>query len=406
MPDQEEIIDFMGDLDKEINLIAADPEGTKQIKDDEKKNNIIEEENKEPSSALPSSDKEEELEEPSFKKQQTKKTKEESISELRKQRDEARISAKIFTETFGETPPVVIKPLVELATELIDGPITENAVNVVITELKTLKEENESLKAKIEEKENKISEIDVRYSSQFKEKYETPLKEASDSLFLEFAKISPDNTIIGHKSTSAFHKFLVESNDIDGVKVKSALTKFAEDFKQETGEDISLPSVTSIMSSLRVFKKAQKDMHEAFANWKTKKEEDEKISQTKAIEQEELRKKNAKRERISMASKAYQSFNHDDIDFIEDKEVELLFKEEFQFGEKIIQGEDIPSWDTVIQRGVKARLFDKILPKIKELIAFKKAVDEGDRNGIKGQFRPEHSKGKKEEDWLGSEYLR
>lgn len=329
-----------------------------------------------------------------------KETKDESVANLRKQRDEARLSAKAFTETFGETKPEVIKPLLELASEIVDGPITVESITTFISELKSKDETINELKKTIEGQERKIDDLDVRYSPTFEKQYKKPYEDAGQNLFLEFATVDEDKKIIGPKSTKSFNDYLLGLENIDGVEIKANLQKFVKSFKEETGEDPSIPTMNSLMSSVRSFHKAKADMQEAYSNWKNKKKhsQEQSIIETEK-EREVINQRNA-RERKRLLSKAYQEFDFDEYDFVDEKEAESLFREEFAMGEKLMKGEDVPSYDKMIERGVKARLFDKFASRIKELIELEKSVEKGERNHIAGAGKGKNETRQPTKDWL------
>ena len=337
---------------------------------------------------------------PIFKRDEKKKpTKEESIATLRKQRDDALEVGKVFTEVFGEHKPSAIKPLLDFVLEEADGPITEEYVIGKIQEFKELKTVSSKYIEQLEEKERKIAELDVRESKEFEENFKKPYKEAHDSLFLEFATIGPDKKVIAPEATKAFQKFLTELKDPSGIEVKSALMEFAKEFKKESGEDPTLPSVTHLMDSLRTFNKVRHDMHNAYVNWKTTKEEAKKKKESETQILTEAQQRANKKKRVDLASKAFREFDLEDISFVTEKEAEELFKEEYQFSEKIYTGEDVPEYDSLLQRGVKSRLWDKYKDKLVSLLKLEEEIEEGERNGLPGSMELKKKKAPVK-DWL------
>src|SRR5690606_595407 len=109
-------------------------------------------------------------------------------------------------------------------------------------------------------------------------------------------------------------------------------------------------------------------MDEAFTNWKSKKQEEEQRSMAEQEQQNEFLQKKTKRERNTLATKAYREFDFDTFDFVDESEVSDFFREEFREGEKIFAGEKVPPYDAMLTRGVKARLWDKFGPRLKELM--------------------------------------
>lgn len=327
---------------------------------------------------------------PNFEKPQRKQKqdKQESLAALKKRLESEQEKNKGFTELFQEHTPDSIKPLFDFITSKIEGPVTTEAVTELINEIQEKDRQIDELNNKFQETEKKVNDLDIRYSDSFKSKYEQPYRDSAQALTLEFANVDPDGKLIGPKSTEHFDKFLKDNVDSlveDGTKVKGALVQFAKLYKEETGEDASLPTFSSLMSSLRSFKKSRNDMKDAYENWQTKKAESEREHQTRQAEEQEKLQKQTKKERSNLASKAYREFDHDSYDFIEDSELQSFFKEEFQFGEKIFAGESVPPYDELIIRGVESRLWRKHGSRLKELLELEAKVKAGSKNGLKGQ---------------------
>ena len=87
-----------------------------------------------------------------------KVTPDESIATLRKQRDEFKKQSEGYVAVFGEHPPEVIKPIMELLIERANGPITPELVTEVLSEFKQSKEEIDQLKTEREEQEKRVSQ--------------------------------------------------------------------------------------------------------------------------------------------------------------------------------------------------------------------------------------------------------
>lgn len=302
---------FLDDLDLELGAIP----GT-QVKDDVKPDDVKPDDTKPP--IKPDDTKPEEP--PQFKREQKKPVpKEESIAALRKQRDEAIQASKLYTETFGEHKPEVIKPLLDLVIEEADGPITAEYVTNKISEFKTLKEKITELETELQDKEKKVTELDIRFSDEFNKGYKEPYEQAFNTLFLEFASVTEDKQIIAPKATQEFRDFLVANPDIDGIEVKVQMQKFAKAYKAESGEDATLPSVNSLMQSLRQFKTARERMQVAYTDWKKTKQQQQQQQIAEQQLQTEAQKRANKKARIELASKAFRNFDLDAIPFVTEK---------------------------------------------------------------------------------------
>lgn len=294
-------------------------------------------------------------------KPKPKPTNEESNGILRKKLDQAESELKTFKEKFSSVPAEAITPYIEYLEKVNDGVIDADAAKKVIEEIEAKDVEIVELRQKLEEKEKRVSEIDVRYSDEFKSKYEEPYKAAANTMLLEFASVSPDKKLIAPNATKKLHDYLAQNSDkIDAMEVKAKLQEYKQDFKEETnGEDVSLPSVTSMMQSVRAFNKAKSDMHEAYTTWGSKKKQDQEQRLAEEERQRDLAYKAGRRERSTLASKAYKDYDIDTYDFIKEDELKEIVQEEFKFGEKVMQGADVPPYDTLITRGVNSRLWEK-----------------------------------------------
>lgn len=328
-------------------------------------------------------------------------TREESIAALRKKADEEANKNKAFTEVFGEISPTAIKPVIDYVSTLIEGPITLEAVNEILTNHKGLKEENEKLLIQLQEKEKKVNELDIRYSDEFATDYQKPYEEALETLFLEFAQVGEDRNIVGPKSTTKLNEFIVSLNgkDIDAKIVKSALNVFAKEYKEETGEDAVIPSIAAMMTSIRTFDGKRNKLREAYENWSVKKKESEQQRLVESERSQSEREKALERERKSLASKAYNTFNFDEVPFLDPVEAQTFFREEYQFGEEIRQGK-VPPYDDFIKRGVESRLWNKWKGKIAELIKLEEKLEESERSGLPGSDTIDNKNKGQKTDWL------
>lgn len=366
MPEE---IDFMKGLDEELErdqpIVPKIQQEDKNKPDEPTKNNEEEEEE------------EEDKNEPNFTRnpnaKKSKKTPDESFSELRKSRDEARNRLKTFEETLGDNDPTVLRPIMDLITERIEGPITSESITEILEEWRSSEETITELRMKLEEEEKRVARIDITHSKEFAEKYQKPYKEATDTLFLDYANIGEDGKIIAPKATKALHDFITGNIDkVDAASVKLEIQKFAKAYKAEAGEDPVIPTATQVMGSIRSLRSAKEKMEIAYNNWHNQKKEEETRSLAEKEQEREFIQKKTKRERNTLATKAYRDFDFDSYDFVDEKEVGELFREEFREGEKIFAGEKVPPYDAMLTRGVKARLWDKFGPRLKELMELEK----------------------------------
>ncbi len=365
-------LEFFDDLGTP-NKVIPKPDEQEPIKEKEEKKELV----------IPPDD-----EQPKFVREprKTKPNADESIATLRKQRDEERAKNEKFTSIFGDHSPETIKPILDLLIERADGPITPEFVNEVLEDYRISKNKIEDLGKELTEKEKKVLELDIRYSDDFKNNFERPYQEAMQSLFLEFAQVDGEK-VIGPKATASFNEFLTKTEDLDGLKIKQALNKFAREYKEETGESPILPSITDLTKAVRNFNSKREELHDAYTNWKVKKKEVEEKRLAESETQTEQQKKALRRQRVEYASKAYREFDLDSLPFVDEKDIEVMFREEFELGENVREGKDVPEYDKLIQRGVKSRLWDKYAQELADLRQFKEKVEKGERSGLSGTDR-------------------
>lgn len=392
----QEAKNFFDDLDKGLGIIKEpenkdQPDPTKDKEKEKEKNNIISDDEKaKAESAKKAADE---------KAKKEKPNPDDSAKQLRKDRDEARESLKVFTEVFGEHKPGVIKPLLEYLVDGIDGPLTEEIINEKLDQIKNSDTEIQKLRGFVSEREAKITELDVRESPEFKEKFIQPYQEAADALFVEFAKFDGEGKPVAPQSSATFHQFLMKNaKELNPISLKQQIEIFKGEFKKETnGEEISMPSVQIMMDALRGFGGKQAKMAEAYSKWATIKKETEEKSKNDQEQQNQLQQTRNARERKSFMQKAMNDFERPD--FIEESKLAEKFQDEHLFMEKIFKQEEIPPHDQLIQRGVKSRLYDEFLPDYKRLLALEEEWDKSDRNHIPGQGG-KGGKGENGKDWL------
>ena len=254
---------------------------------------------------------EEEEDEPEFSapaKKSSKPDKEESIATLRKQRDEYK--SKLEEYENSEININSLKPIVEYLQENNEGVIDEETVEAIVTEIKSKDDEIKQLKDDLAERDKKIAEIDIRYSDDFKSTYEKPYLDAAQSLLVEFATVTKDKKIIAPNATKKLHNALMDgAGELAAVDVKALLLEFKKEYEEESGEEANLPTVSSLMKSLREFGSAKATMKDAYENWSTKKEENSKKTAAEKQREQEEYAKASKRERTKLFNRAYKSFD-------------------------------------------------------------------------------------------------
>lgn len=328
------------------------------------------------------------------------KTKEDNIAALRKGRDEAVSNLKSFKDLFGEAGPELIKPVFEMIMETVGGPLTNDSVAEIITQFKESKKKIEDLELALAENDKMVTDIDVRYSSEFKEKFEKPYNEAINGLFADFANTSNGN-VLAPSATKSFHEFLTSDPNLNHLQVKEALQVFIKSYKAEIGEDPLVPSMTSLMTSLRTFNTNRIKMKDAYDNWKEVKQ---KTLQESTLQQQELaesHKKSSKKTRVQFATKAWNSFNVSELEGVStEQEIQDLFKDEFNTNEDLFEGKNVPTWDDHLKKGVSARLWEKHKAEFIELKQWKSEQEDQERNSLSGSSSVSKKAAESGKHWL------
>lgn len=368
------------DLDKQLGLQKTqEPPANQEDQKEEEEEEIEEVKDKKDRPQFTLEDK---------KEKPKRTTKEESIQALRSQRDDLSQKLKSYEETLG-TDLESLSPLLNFIKEKANGPITQDSINAILEEYNNSSSKLSELEKALAEKEGKIRDYDIRESEEFKTKYQRPYEDAFQGLLYEFANINPtDSSTIGPKSTESLMSALTDkdASNLQAKDVAVLIRKFVSDYKQETGEEPSaVPSVTALLKSQREFISKRNEIQKAYTNWSQEKMEAQRKLAAQEEQQTQLLQSKAKRERVQLITKAYREFDRDEIDFVDEKQLSSFFDEEFDFTENAISGgKDAPTHDTLYQRGVKARLFDFILPKYKELVDLHGDIKQDQNSEVKG----------------------
>lgn len=262
-----------------------------------------------------------------------------------------------------------LEPLKKFLQEKYEGPVTEKAVSEFLEDYKSKDAGVSELQAAIEKKEQAIKELSILESDEWKNGYERPLNESKRNLLATLANVADDGSIRNEAVIGAISADLANlaSNleEVDPIEVKGYLAKISKAYKDQTGEDYDAPTVGSLTASIRdvMEKKAAQD--EAFSSWseaKSKAKEEGSIHDQKAKLERDAA---LKASRVEEAQKALDSFEVPEYWEVED--VERVFTEVHRDNEKIYSGESSAPYSSVLEMGVKARMYDDLEAKYLEL---------------------------------------
>lgn len=340
-------------------------------------------------------EKEEEEEDP-----KKKNTKEESNKILRKQRDELQEKLKAY----GDVTPELASAFNEFLQERFKDSIpTADELKGEFLLVADKDAEIERLKTEIQEKDNQLSDIDIRMSPEFKKKYTDPYAQAGEALFLEISNLSQtDGKALAPAETQAFYDKLLKMEKLDGVAVKQELTRFAAEFKRQTGEDYISPPVSAVMTSLRQLHERRSAMNEAYSNWGQTKSKAIADRQKEQEQQEKDIRARNERLRKKQAQDAMRSFDRSQLDgFVDDDKFVSTFNKEFQYVESFMKDPTkTPAFSELITRGWKARMFDELLEDWKKLKRAEEEAGKKKKNGSRGGGGDTKNE-EEEEDWSG-----
>lgn len=352
--------------------------------------------------------KEDNKDEPILKKpeRKPKKDKEESISDLRKAKDELKAKVDELQAALDGASKLgneSLKPIAEYI-ETKYGKIDEASIKAFIEHNKSRKTQLNELAEKMKDKDEKLKDLDIRASEEFEEQYVKPHKERISDLFAEVAMVDKNGEPIQPDLFNNVVKNIAKNaKDITSARAKAILKELGEKYKEITGEDYEPPTISSFMSAVREVKTVAEKMEHAYNNWETVKKESTVKSQAEKQREQEQASKQQFSERRKLAQKAVDEFNYDDFDgIVESDDIVEIITNEFKRGEKQIAGEEQPkSYDFYLARGAKAELFDKIMPEFKRLRELYKSDQDDDRDDPKIKAKRKQVKKDDDVDWLG-----
>ncbi len=308
--------------------------------------------------------------EPVFTRQQAedrkqKPNKEESVNELKKNHLLVTAELKNYKDLLGDASPETFKEAVEFIKSNIEGPITKDAVVNFLEVIKKAKEEAGTYKKTAEEYEKKLTDMDVRTSRVFQEKYVAPYNDALNTLIFSYAVPGEkEGEFIAPKATKTLNDFLAgDPTKLNQATVVAALRKFEQEFKAESNEEAPRYNVADIFKNIRVFNEKRGSMNGAYDNWKDQKVKDEEQSKVQAASEAESTARVKKAERRTMATEAYNTFEHDTFtDLVPEAVLSTLFQDEWKFSEKFFDKDgEPPKYNDLLKRGIKSRIVDKLV---------------------------------------------
>lgn len=322
-------------------------------------------------------------------KQQSNK-KDEPAAKLRQQRDnlikEKEVLEKKILELSSDDrlgPLKKVKEYVEKKYSRFD----DSAVDEFITSGKQRKEKLSKLELENQEKEERLKEFNVTFSTDFQENFEKPFREKKEILTATLVPVDgegqPKNLPLINGLQIELLKTNADGSPKTSLQIKADLAKFSKLYEEKTGETYISPNLETVTNSVR-------SVHASFAagikakqNW-TEEQANKKKKQD--YEFSEARKENIRKEteaRNQVTTKLARDYDYKSVDgILTEEEIKNKLTEKNNKLIKIYKGEEPAyAYDELLNITAKADQFDIVLEKLKEankeITRLKKSVRPG-----------------------------
>lgn len=311
-----------------------------------------------------------------------KKGKEDSIADLRKAKEAIQKEKEELEREVAELRKLKpLKKVGEYLTSKTKKEALEDAdVDEYINRNKTRKQKVEELDKTLKNKDQALKEISIEHSDEWRNDYVKPIQKAAANIFTILANQYEDKDGKVKTREEELTKSLMNqlvSLDKDGnpkqpLEIKGIVSKFRKAYEERTGLDYEMPSLKEIVEAVETVHVNLARADKAKQNWN---EELEKKSKERIFEESQKEKKFIEKEiegRDFLISKLKDSQEIKELkDIIGDEdEVAAAFDEEHEFLKKSIRKDSDykpRGYDSLIKSLGKARLFDKLVEKMKTL---------------------------------------
>jgi hypothetical protein len=287
----------------------------------------------------------------------------------------------------------VLKPIIlEEEGEEIGSKIANLA-----TKHKEYKTKIGELTEKEKAREAWFRENQILHSREFQENYELPVKKSVDLYNALLGETDKEGKPVREDVWVKYRKAIWnDGKELTAAQIKAINKNFSDGYHQKFGDAPELPSIREIMDSRDELIDAQYNRIQAIQNWE------------KEVELRTAQQKNQETEREAEIRKAKEIENRQKYDVFKkeikydayseffDKEVIDSKAEEMRIEfEDAMSGKNVPKLEEYFEMLHKAKLFDDLLNKSKELNSIVKEVKKGRREIGDGQ--PKEEERKKEE---------
>jgi hypothetical protein len=331
---------------------------------------------------LPTTEEGDVIPEPKKKKDDEKpvKTKEDSIKDLRAQRDEARQRIKELELKAKEADSLKsLKPLNKVAEYIASktgkqpNEIKEEDVDKFIEKNKLRKKELGELAEKFNQKDAELKDLNIERSEEWEREYQVPLRKSATALAVSLDQVDSKGKSLHPDFTQALLQQLGTCLSEDGIvnygKVKAVLKSANEKYKISYDDDPDMPSVNEVVKLMEDYHEKVIKANDAKKNWQA---EMKKRQDHKTFEEAKNLELRTKRERDAfnfVKNKLKTDFDSSQWD-IDEEEFNNAVDQHVENRMSIMEGKKKPMSPTeFISRNIKADRYDLILEENKKLKA-------------------------------------
>lgn len=300
------------------------------------------------------------------------KSKESQFSELKKAKEAAEKEAerlKAELSQFEEFKP--LKPIAEYI-KTKEGGLDDEKVNKYIERNKEKKTKLTEYEKKLKETDMRLKEVSIDHSTEFRDDYIAPLEKEKGNFIALIAPVNNEGQIKNPKLIdSLYGRLLATDKDgkpLNSIQVKAVLTKFEEEYKKATGEDYDIPQLSQVVNQIQSVRSKTISAINAKQNWEKVREEKKKelLFQESQQHEEFIKKETAGR--LYVTDKVIKDFDYSSIEgVIAEDEFKDSIKENSNFLIKVLKGEDKKEYADLLTDLSKAKHFDSLVTKVKEV---------------------------------------
>lgn len=296
------------------------------------------------------------------------------LEKVKKERDDLNkrlLEAESKSGIVSELEP--LKPIAEyLKTK--EGKVDEEAVNKLIERNRSRKKELAEREQSLKNKDQKLKEISIESSDEWREEYLNPINEARNTLVASIVNFDKDGNVRNPELMQELMSSIVRVDDkgtpLTSIQVKAEIKKFAEKYESLTGLEYDLPSLREVTDSISTFHKKVISASKAKTDW------EQSVTQRKnerLFEQEQ--KSKLLRDKEIAARDYYFNEYMDTVDKEVIKDVlgtdqEFLHaaEDEHNYLKNMLSGNGTPrNYNDFIDLAAKGKMFDSLVTEINKL---------------------------------------